>query len=451
MPGVQFHTATLTRGTLDPLEEILRQIGTEPRGPVMVVGLESAVPSSAEYHPVLQSLNLQRPKWPEKIPQPVVLWVPEYLLGLLGRQAPDFLDWRSDTIFFPPLTEPALKAMDSVSWAGGADGRMDEPDRRERIHELESRLATHGESDDPVVQKALVLWMSEIANHYYLLGELDKAMSLLKEQERLCRELGYKQGLQASLGNQALILQARGNLNGAMALYKEQERLYRELGDLRGLVPGLGNQALILRARGELGGAMSLLKEQERLCRELGYKQGLEVSLGNQAVILKDHGDLDGAMALHKEKERLCRELGDKEGLAVSLGNQALILMARGDLDGAMALHKEEERLCHELGHKDGLEASLGNQALILRAWGRLDEAMALHKEEERLCRELGDPVGLALSLANQASLLAGPMGKAREALPLAEEAYRLAVDHGLTVLAQQVKQILDYVRSKLG
>ena len=65
----------------------------------------------------------------------------------------------------------------------------------------------------------------------------------------------------------------------------------------------LGNQALILRARGEIDEAMRLYEEQEQICRDLGKKNGLLVSLGNQALILRARGELDEAMRLHKEKE----------------------------------------------------------------------------------------------------------------------------------------------------
>jgi tetratricopeptide (TPR) repeat protein len=123
-----------------------------------------------------------------------------------------------------------------------------------------------------------------------------------------------------------LILQDRGELDGAMALHKEQERICRELGIKAGLQASLGNQANILYARGDLDGAMALLKEKERICRELGNKAGLQASLGNQAAILDARGDLDGAMALLKEKERICRELGSPRDLSISLTNQALLL-----------------------------------------------------------------------------------------------------------------------------
>ena len=55
-------------------------------------------------------------------------------------------------------------------------------------------------------------------------GELDRAMELLIEQERICRELGDPAGLQTSPGNEALIHKARGELDRAMELLIEQER-----------------------------------------------------------------------------------------------------------------------------------------------------------------------------------------------------------------------------------
>jgi tetratricopeptide (TPR) repeat protein len=277
-------------------------------------------------------------------------------------------------------------------------------------------------------------------------GDLDGAMALYKEQERICRELGNKDSLSNSLGNQANILYDRGDLDGAMALHKEQERICQELGNKAGLSNSIGNQALILKARGDLDSAMALLKEQERICRELGDKDGLSNSLGNQANILYDRGDLDGAMALHKEEERICRELGDKVSLQISLGNQAVILKARGDLDAALALHKEQERIYRELGDKNGLSYSLGNQALILQERGDLDGAMVLHKEEERICRELGDPDGLSISLANQVDLLKDLPGRRGEARRLAEEALRIATDHGYQQLVSQIQGIRESI-----
>jgi hypothetical protein len=112
------------------------------------------------------------------------------------------------------------------------------------------------------------------ANILYSRGDLDGAMALPKESERLCRELGNKRGLGISLGNQALIFIARGDLDGAMALFKEQAALCRELGNSLGLVGSLAQQALLLSGipdrRGE---ARRLADEALAIATHHDYRQ----------------------------------------------------------------------------------------------------------------------------------------------------------------------------------
>jgi hypothetical protein len=51
------------------------------------------------------------------------------------------------------------------------------------------------------------------------------------------------------------------------------------------------------------------------------------------------------------------------------------------------------------------------------------------------------------MSLARQANLLASAKQRPQEALPLAEEALRIASRHGLAPLARQIETILNEVR----
>ena len=202
---------------------------------------------------------------------------------------------------------------------------------------------------DPATFPSSSLW--PLRGLLYDTGHLDEAMAIGEHLIRTARGSEDQYTLQASLGNQALILKARGDLDGAMALHKEEERICRELGNVDSLQRSLGNQALILKARGDLDGAMALHKEEERICRELGNVDSLQRSLGNQALILQDRGDLDGAMALHKEKERICRELGNVESLARSRANQALILSQQDRRDEASRAIDEALALATTAGY----------------------------------------------------------------------------------------------------
>jgi hypothetical protein len=60
-----------------------------------------------------------------------------------------------------------------------------------------------------------------------------------------------------------------------------------------------------------------------------------------------------------------------------------------------------------------------------------------------------GPPNPQRTRAARAQSVAAQNLGRPREGLPLVEEAYRIASDHGLTSLAQQIKPFLDSVPAK--
>lgn len=282
-------------------------------------------------------------------------------------------------------------------------------------------------------------------------GDLEGALALHKQEEKLCRKTGDKHGLQRTLGNQALILRMRGDLKGALSLLKDQESLCRKIGEKAGLAGSLNGQALVSKDRGDPNGAMKLNQEAERICREGGFKMELQESLNGQALLLQARGDRKGALALHKEVERLCRELGLKPGLLNSLGNQAVLLQDQGDLNGAMTQYTEVEQLCRELENKPNLARTLGNLAQLQKARGDLERAMIQHREEEKLWRELGDRRGLAVCLTNQAVILGLKQGKPGEALPKVEEAFRLAYESGYAPLVQWIGSVRADIQRRKG
>jgi PIN domain nuclease of toxin-antitoxin system len=181
----------------------------------------------------------------------------------------------------------------------------------------------------------------------------------------------------------------RGLLTDALWAMESAAPAFENVGDRARLQASYGNQALILGDWGRREDAMARHKKEEATGLELGDRAGLQVSYNNQAVILRAWGRLEDAMALHKKQEAICLELGDRAGLQASHGNQASILYAWGRLEEARALHKKQEAICRELGLRDGLRISLHNQAIFLEAMGQADEASRLRTEAEAIQAEL--------------------------------------------------------------
>ena len=261
-------------------------------------------------------------------------------------------------------------------------------------------------------------------------GELDKALAVHLEEQRICLELGKVGEFHVSRGNEARILQVRGDLDVALEIYQDCERHSRATGDWDGLQVVIGNRATILVMRGELDEAMKLFREKERVCREHDNQDGLCLALNNQAAILLDRGDLGEALTLLEEQERLCRTLGNQDALQGGLGNQAKALIDRAEYAAAMALLEEKARICQAIGNREELAAAWHNQSIVLEQQGKPEAAMELLKHAERSCRELGNERGLGGVLSRQASLLFARRDL-EEAFSVNREHERICRKHG--------------------
>ncbi len=347
MPGVTVQTVSLSAQTTDPLEEALGQVDPNMAGPVMLVGWEDAVPSAAKDHPVLYALNLRRQEWPQKLPRPVVFWVPEYLLGLLGREAPDFLDWRSDTVHFDTLTEEDLLPFRSAEWAGGSDEYLPTPARRERIRELHSRLTVAAHTDDPAVLAAHADWMNELGNHYRHLAEFslakemhEKALEINERLERWADAAGTQSDLARVLRDLGEYAAARQRMEAAIAI---QEKHFPP--DHPTLAISYSNLALILKDLGEYAAARQRMEAAIAIFEKHFPPDhpNLAASFSNLAAILRDLGEYAAArqrmeVAIAIEQKHFPP---DHPTLATSYNNLAHIELADGHKRRACELWRQ--------------------------------------------------------------------------------------------------------------
>lgn len=176
--------------------------------------------------------------------------------------------------------------------------------------------------DNPDNADSSFVW--KIATLFNDTGYPVEALKMMESITERFRKSGDMNDYQGSLNHQATILQSRGELDAALRLNKESERICRELGNKFGLAKSLGGQANIFYAWGELDESMRLLKEAEHIFRDLGTLGGLAISLVNQAEMLSDK------MGQHKEALSLAEEA---YSLAMKTGQLALARQIKPILD----------------------------------------------------------------------------------------------------------------------
>lgn len=130
------------------------------------------------------------------------------------------------------------------------------------------------------------------------------------------------------------------------------------------------------------------------------------------------------------------------------MNNQAIVLQHYGRLQRAMALLKDVEQMLRQTTfNSDSLQACIGNQGFILEKLGDLKGAMEKFQEHERICRSMGSPpYPMAISMVNQ-SFVARQQKDFATAVRLADQAYRLAVKHGLDRIAEEIRAHLEIAR----
>jgi tetratricopeptide (TPR) repeat protein len=276
------------------------------------------------------------------------------------------------------MEEPAALAALNELASRSLVEELDRTDRRYRLHALVRESAdgaAFGKRHAEAVREQFRNWEKDWRACEEDLPEFQVAFDWVLEHYaeaevgNLIREVAY-------LGFS--LTQRVGRLTDAFEICERAGRAAEARHNRAALQASLGNQALILQDWGRLEEAMDLHKQKEAICRDLGDRAGLQASLGNQALILHGWGRLEEAMALHKQKEAICQDLGDRAGLQASLGNQAVILQAWGRLEEAMALLKQKEAICRDLGDRAGLAICHCNMGIILRDQGQTAEARRL-------------------------------------------------------------------------
>jgi len=208
MPAADIRCVQLEPDDTDVLSAAQSAIGDERPAALMIIGVERLLADPSHAAAVCSDLNLRRTEWLQRVPVPVALWVPKRFAGSLTRGAPDFLDWRSDTIEFPEEARLPHRARTERDWLRGLDPRLDEAQRRQRVEELRARIAAAREHlADGEVLRHVLQWWDELAEHLVLLGEPTEALRIYtKEVLPVYERLGDGRGLAITRTNLAALL-----------------------------------------------------------------------------------------------------------------------------------------------------------------------------------------------------------------------------------------------------
>lgn len=379
MPGVEFGRATLDAKSVDPLAEVLEQVRPEDDAPVMVLGLERAVPMGSEDAPILRVLNLERAEWPKGLRRPVVIWLPEALLGVLGRAAPNFLDWRSDTLHFPAEAchlDRELAAFDTSLWRGGLDQRMSEQDRRARVDELRSRLWSARPSDDLGVKQTRASWSFELGNHLLFLGEFDSAEEHYEKALAVSEELGDRTNMGAAYHQLGIVAEERGRYDEALEWYRKSLEILEEAGDRANMAVSYHQLGIVAQEGGRYEEALEWYRKSLEILEQLGDRPRMAASYHQLGNLSHLRGSYEDALKWYCKSLEIEEELGSRGGMAGSYHQLGRMAHRRGSYEEALEWYRKSLEISERLGYRVGTALTSSQIGILLAETGRPEGAV---------------------------------------------------------------------------
>jgi len=399
--------SSLRRATLVSLE--LGKHEAQAKRAIQVFGFERSIPSEGPA-PALDELNQSRENFPKSFSGPFLIWLPDYALTRLAREAPDFWGWRSGVFEF----SPERKLMDFVERSIIQDVQGDRLSLEQKIERAKAldgligdyREMQRGEREN----RAFADVLRRQGDLRGQLGEYDEARCVYEESLKISEEIGNKNGV-------------------AEALHK------------------LGNLAYLT---GEFDEARKLYEHSLKISEDLGDKRCVSRSLQQLGILAQDFGDYDEARKLYEQSLEIMNELDDESGVSGSLHQLGMLAQDIGDYDEARDLYELSLGIKEDLGNKSGMSSSLHQLGMLAQYTGDYDEARRLYQQSMNISQDLGDKRSMALSLA-QSALIEVQQGNVRAALDLITQAEAIFKQIDAKNYAQRTRDLLERVENKLA
>jgi len=381
---------SLRRAVLQALES--DSLSPQEKKAVMVLGFERSVPSNGPA-PALDELNQSRDNFPKSFSDPFLIWLPDYALTRLAREAPDFWGWRSGVFGFSP-EQKMMDLVEKTMLQGVEEDRLSLEGKIEHASALERLIADYLEMDrSDRENRALAETLRQLGRIRYLLGDYDEAQKLYQQSLEIAQGLGDKNRVSKSLHQLGILSHRTGDYEGARKLYQESLEITQELGDKRGMAASLHQLGMLAQDTGNYAAAQKLYRQSLEIFQQLGDKSGVSMSLIQMGSLALSTGDYESAREFYQQCLEIFRQLGERNNMASSLHQLGMLAQATGDYDEARKLYQQSLEINQKLGNKSGIAISQAQLALLEDKTGNAVDALHLIQLAEEAFMELKSPM----------------------------------------------------------
>jgi len=189
---------------------------------------------------------------------------------------------------------------------------------------------------DPAQKSAVATVRRALATLQFRSGALDEAETNARGALKLCRELGDRDGVKASLRTLGLVYWQHGRRDEARRYFSEALKRAEADNDVAGIASSCGNLGLVEKAEGRYDVALPLYERALVAQREIGDMSGVASKLNNIGNLLRVARAHSAALLRFEEGLQICRDHGLKSTECFLLANIGLTHLDAHDYERAL-------------------------------------------------------------------------------------------------------------------
>lgn len=203
-------------------------------------------------------------------------------------------------------------------------------------------------------------------------GDYGSALDTLAKAEPLLSEQSDYEGLTIVRAEIAAYHLNRGELDKALSLYLEADRLRRQTGANRAADHTLLMLGVVYRKKRDYAQATAYLKQLLERSETQRNRGGVATAAHHLAWVHLNQGNLIQAQRLCGQAISIYNEIGDTRGVSDAYEQLGLILLAEGQKERALSYLGRSLAMRRELGNQHGAASSLRHLAVAYLQVGRL-------------------------------------------------------------------------------
>jgi tetratricopeptide (TPR) repeat protein len=391
------------------LDELRTRIAVPPPDAAFVSGLENSLPvaADADATPLVANLNASRNSFPQVMPCPLVLWIPEYILNAIMLGAPDFFSVRSGAYYFAAAPGDTLELATSlVAGDGWVAESLSATEKQERIEAIKSLLADY-ESFPPEQRDypAELRLHMRLADFLLITGSLSLAQYYCEQVLKIAERLSNRHFEAHALSLMGDIYKQQGRWEEAEQAYQQGLKIFREVDSRTNEVASLISLGDLYRQQKRFDEAKDVLHQSLKICCEENFRTNEGRAYINLGVVSELQGKFAEAEEFYQKSLMISREVGDRINENRALNNLANIYVEQGRMREAEESYQQSLLISREIGDLLMEAVSLFNLGIIYERQGRLTEAEQFYRKSFAAYQTVSDRNGQADTLMALARL----------------------------------------------